>query len=131
MSEATSGTGSEYPHIAVLMRATGYRSYRFSRAHPSFSNFHGSTASESPACRLAHAGYLLGASAARGALNNSSIFEESARQFFENRDCRILQSTFKTADIGPVDPSIDGKRFLRQAALQPKTSDISRDNPAQ
>ena len=84
------------------------------------------------ACRPAHAGDLLGDSAARGALNNSSILEERARaSFFNNRDCRILQSTLKTADIGPVDPGIGGKRFLGQAALQPKTPDISRDNPAQ
>jgi hypothetical protein len=59
------------------------------------------------------------------------IGREGTSQFFEDGDCRILQSTFKTANIGSVDPSIDGKRFLRQVALQPKTPDISRDNPAQ
>ena len=59
------------------------------------------------------------------------IRREGVGQFFENRDCRILQSTFETADIGAVDPGIDGKRFLGQAAIQPKTPDISRDNPAQ
>jgi hypothetical protein len=59
------------------------------------------------------------------------IGREGASQSFENRDCRIFQSTFKTADIGSVDPGIEGKRFLRQAVLQPKTPDISRDNPAQ
>jgi hypothetical protein len=59
------------------------------------------------------------------------IRRESASQFFENRDCRILQSTFKTADIGPVDPGIGGKRFLAEATFQSKPPDISRDNPAQ
>jgi hypothetical protein len=59
------------------------------------------------------------------------IRREGTSQFFENRDCRILQSTFETADIGPVDPGIDGKFFLRQAALQPKMPDISRNDPAQ
>jgi hypothetical protein len=70
----------------------------------------------------------------RGARRPEQLFDirrEGASQFFENRDRRILQSTFKTADIGPVDPGIDGKRFLGQAALQPKTPDISREDPAQ
>jgi hypothetical protein len=68
-----------------------------------------------------------------GARRPEQFFDirEGASQFFENRDCRILQSTFETADIGPVDPGIDGKRFLAEAALQPKPPDISRDNPAQ
>ena len=69
-----------------------------------------------------------------GARRPEQLFDirrESASQFFENRDCRILQSTFKTTDIGPVDPGIDGKRFLAEATLQSKPPDISRYNPAQ
>jgi hypothetical protein len=69
-----------------------------------------------------------------GARRHEQLFDirrEGASQFFENRDCRILQSTFETADVGPVDPGIDGKRFLAEATLQSKPPDISRDNPGQ
>jgi hypothetical protein len=70
----------------------------------------------------------------RGARRREQLFDirrEGASQFFENRNCRILQSTFKSADVRPVDPGIDGKRFLAETTLQSKPPDISRDNPAQ
>ena len=58
------------------------------------------------------------------------IRSEGARQFFENRDARILKSPFKTADISPVDSGIDGKHFLREAPCEPKPPYVSSDQRA-
>jgi len=58
------------------------------------------------------------------------IRRQGARQFFENRDCRILQSPFETADIGPVDPGIDGKHLLRELPRDPKPPYVSSDRRA-
>jgi hypothetical protein len=52
---------------------------------------------------------------------------QGVRKLFEDRDRWVLQTPLNPADVGPINPSVDGKTFLRKILANSDSPKISRD----